>query len=78
MQHFDRCLIKLGNGDLPMAKLPDSIHIPPENPYKMQDDSGISIRESPRNFVEKIFTDINANFHAPRQLWIFGSQKGQC
>ena len=60
-----------------MAELPDSIHIPPENPCEMRDDFGISIRESHRNFVEKIFPDIDANVHAPEQQWIFGAQKGQ-
>ena len=67
MQHFDSSLLKLGNGDLPIAELPVSIHIPPENPYGTQDDSGIAIMESLRHFVEKIFPDINANFHAPEQ-----------
>ena len=65
--HFDRCILKLGSGDQPIAELPDSINIPPENPYKIQDDSGIAIRESLRHYVEKIFPDINANFHAPEQ-----------
>ena len=74
-------LLKLGNGDLPIAELPDSIHIPPENLYEIQDHSGISIRESLRQFVEKIFSDINENFHAPEQQWIclhkhIRSQKG--
>ena len=64
LQHFDRCHLKLGNGDLPIAELPDSIHIQPENLYKIRDDNGIAIRESPRHFADKIFTDINANFHA--------------
>ena len=67
LQHFDRCLLILGNGDLPIAELPDSIHIPPENLFEIQDDSGIAIRQSPTHFVEKIFSDINANFHAPEQ-----------
>ena len=65
--HFDRCLLKFGNGDLPIAKLPDSIHIPPENRSKMQDESGIGIRESLRNFAETILTDIDAIFHAQKQ-----------
>ena len=65
MQHFDRCLLKLGRGDLPIAELPDSIRIPPENLCKLHDDSGIAIRESLRRFMEKIFPDINANVHAP-------------
>ena len=46
LQHFDRCLFKLGNGDLPIAELPDSIHIPPENLFEIQDDSSNAIRES--------------------------------
>ena len=54
LQLFDRCLLKLGNGDLPIAELPDSIHIQPENPYEIQDDSGIGIRESLRHFMDKI------------------------
>ena len=70
LQHYDSCLLKLGNEDLPIAELPDSIHIPPENPYGKQDDSGIAIRESLSHFVEKIFPDINANFHASEQQWI--------
>ena len=70
MQYFDRCLLKLGNGDLPIAELPDSIHIPQENLYEIQDDSDITIRESLRQFVEKVFPDINANFHAQEQQWI--------
>ena len=65
--HFDRCLLKLGNGDLPIVELCDSIHIPPENIYEKQDDSGNAIKESLRHFVEKIFPDINANFHTPEQ-----------
>ena len=37
LQHFDRCLLKLGIGDHPIEELPDSIHIPPKNrtKYKM-------------------------------------------
>ena len=37
LQHFDRLLLKLGNGDLPIAKLTESIHIPTEitKKYKM-------------------------------------------
>ena len=69
-QHFDRCLLKLGNGDLHIAELPDSIHIPPENSHRIQDDSGIAIRESTRHIMEKIFPDINANFHV-ESLCIF-------
>ena len=57
--HYDRCLLKFGNGDLPIAEQPDSIHIPPENLCEIQDDSGIAITESLRFFVEKIFPDIN-------------------
>ena len=34
LQHFDRCFLMLGNGDLPIAELPDSIHIPPEKSGK--------------------------------------------
>ena len=60
------------NGDLPIAERPDSIHIPPENLFEIKDDSGIAIRECLRHFVEKIFPDINANFHAPKQQLIFG------
>ena len=40
--------------------------------FEIQDDSGIAIRESIRYFVEKIFSDINACFHAPEQQLIFG------
>ena len=71
-QHFDRCLLILGNGDLQIAELPDSIHISPEYPYEIQDDSGIAIRESLRHLEEKILPDINGNFHAPEKQWIFG------
>ena len=77
LQHLDGGLLKLGNGDLPIAELPDSIHIPPENICEIQDDSGIAIRESLRHFMEKIFSDISANFHAPEQQWILGQQKRQ-
>ena len=77
MQHLFRCILKLGNRDLSIAELPDSIDTRSENPYKMQDYFGISIMEFPRHFVEKIFPDINANFLVPEQQWIFGSQKGQ-
>ena len=63
--HIDRCLLKFGNGDLSIADRRDSIHIQPENLCEMQDDSDIAIRESIRHFVEKIFPDIDANFHAP-------------
>ena len=54
-----------------MAELHDSIHILPENQYKIRDDSSIAIRESLRHFLEKIFPDINANFHAPEYQRIF-------
>ena len=67
LQNFDRCFHILGNRDLPMAELPYSIHIPPENLCKIQDDSSIAIMESLRYFVEKIFADIIANFHNPEQ-----------
>ena len=77
LQHFDRCLFKLGNGYLPVAELPDSIHIPPENQYEIQDDFGIIIRESLRHIMKKIFPDVDANFHAPQQQRILGYQKGQ-
>ena len=69
LQHIDRCLLKFGNGDQPLADLPDSIQISPENLYEIQDYSGIAIRESPRHFVEKIFPDINTNLHV-ESLWI--------
>ena len=72
MLHFDRCLLKFGNGDLQIAELPDSIHISADYLHKIQDDSGIAVRESLRNFVEKIFSDIDGSFHAPEQQWIFG------
>ena len=71
-QHFDRCLLNLGNGDLQIAELPDSIHISPEQLYEIQDNSGIAIWKSVRHFVENIFPDINGNFHVPLQQWIFG------
>ena len=71
LQHFDRCLLKLGNGDLPIAELPDSVHIPPDIPYEIQDDSGIGIMEALMHFVEKIFPNINANYHGPEQKWNF-------
>ena len=77
LQHFDCSLLKFGNGDLPIAELPDSAHIPPENLYKIQDDSSIAIRESPMHFEDEIFPNSNANFHAPEQQWIIGSKKGQ-
>ena len=38
---------------------------------KYKFDSGIAIRESLMHFVAKIFLDINGNFHAPEQKWIF-------
>ena len=75
MQHFDRCLLKLGNGDLPILELSERIHTAPEVLHEIQDDSGI--RESRRHFEEKIFPDINASFHAPQRQLIFGWQKGQ-
>ena len=68
---FDRCLLKLGNGDLPVVELSDSIHISSEYLYKIQDDSSIAIREFLRHIVEKIFLDIDGNVHAPEQQWIF-------
>ena len=49
---------QIENGDLPIAEQPDSIHITPENLYEMQDDSGIAIRKSPRQYVDKLFRDI--------------------
>ena len=61
--HFDMCLLKLGNGDIPVAELRDSLNIPPENLYRVQDDSDIAIR----HFVENIFPDIDAIIHAPEQ-----------
>ena len=48
LQHFDRCLLKFGNGDLPISELHDSIHIPPEYLCEIQDYSGIGIRVSLR------------------------------
>ena len=53
----------LANGDLPLRELSDIIHIPPDNLYEIQSDSGIAIRESLRQFVKMVFPDINANFH---------------
>ena len=75
LQHFDRGWLIgwLVDGDLPIAELPDSIHFQPENPYEVQDDSGICTR----HYVEQIFPDISTNFHAPGQQWINESQKGQ-
>ena len=70
LQHLDRCLLILGNGDQPIAELRDSIHIPPDNPYKIQDDSGIAIKQSDRHFVGKIFPDITAILNAPEHHWI--------
>ena len=70
LQHFDRWLLKLGNGELRTVGEPDSIQIPPENLTEIQDDSRINIRESLMQFVEKIFPDIGANFRAPEQQWI--------
>ena len=56
LQHFDRCLLKLGNGDLPIAELTNSIHISPEKQCKIQDDSDIAISESHRHLCgEDIF-----------------------
>ena len=72
LQHFDRCLLKLGNEELKIAELPDSINISPEYLCEIRDDSGIAIRESIRHFVEKIFSDINGTFYAPEEQWIFG------
>ena len=71
LRHFDRCLPKFVNGDLPIAELPYSIHIPPENLCEIQDDPCIAIMESLRLFMQKIFRDINAKFHAPEQQWMF-------
>ena len=69
MLQIDRSPLKLGNGDIQITELPDSIHISQEYPCKIQDDSGIAIRESIiGHFVEKIFPDNNGNFHAPEQL----------
>ena len=70
LQHFDRWLLKLGNGELRTVGEPDSIQIPPENLTEIQDDSRINIKESLMQFVEKIFPDIGANFRAPEQQWI--------
>ena len=67
LQHFDKCLLKLVNGDLQIPELHDSIRISPEYLCEIQDDSGIFIMESIRHFVEKIFSDIDGNFHAPEQ-----------
>ena len=66
-QHYDSCLLKLGNGDLPIAELCDTIHIPPENLCETQVDSSIAIRESLGHFVEKLFPDIDASIHTPEQ-----------
>ena len=71
-QHLGRCLLIFGNGDLPIAEQPDSIHIPPVNLCEIQDDSGIAIRVSIRHLVERIFPDITANFNIPEHQWIFG------
>ena len=72
LQHFERCLLKLGNRELKIVELPDSIHISPEYAYKIQDDSSIAIRESLKNFVEKIIPDINGNFYASEQQLFLG------
>ena len=77
MLQFDTCHLKLGNYGIQIAALPDSIHISPEYPYEMQDDSGIAIRESLRHILKKIFPDINGHFHEPEHLCIIGYQKGQ-
>ena len=53
-----------------MPELSGSIFIVSENLYEIQDDSGVAIRESLRQFVEKVFPDINANFHTPDQQCI--------
>ena len=65
MQHYDRCPLILRNGDLPIAELPDSIHIPLEIHTKYKMIPGLAIRESCRHSVEKIFPDITANYNAP-------------
>ena len=70
MRHINMWLYKLGNGYLPIVKLPDSIQIPPRYLYEIQHDSCIAIRESLRKFLEKTLPNINANFHAPEQQWI--------
>ena len=57
-------------GDLPIAALHDSIHIPPENSSEIQDDSHIAIRDCLMHFVEMTLPDVNANFHASVQQWI--------
>ena len=66
LQHPNRRLVKLVGGDLPIVVLPNNILIPPEYPCNIQDDLGIAIRDSLRNFA-----DINGNFHAKEQQSIF-------
>ena len=77
LPHSNRCLLKLGNGNLLIAELPNSIHISPVYLHKIQDESGIAISESIRHIVKKIFSDINGNFNAPEHQWIFRSQREQ-
>ena len=70
LQCFDRKLFKVENGDLPIAELLDNIHTSPENLHNIQDDYSIAIMKSLRQFMEKVFPDINTNFYAPEQQLI--------
>ena len=72
LQNFDRCLLKLGNGDLPIAELRDSSHITPEYMYEILDNSGIAIRDSHRHTVEKIFQTLMqiAMLHSKNESWL--------
>ena len=65
LHHFDRWLLKLGNGNLLTAEQPDNIRIPPEYLFEIQDESGIALKESLKQFVEKVFSNIKAKFKAP-------------
>ena len=74
--HFYWCLFRLENGDLPIAELPDSIHIPPENLCKTQDDSSLLSGNplgnlSRRHFLTLMHTSIlHAYFRATVDLRI--------
>ena len=63
--HIVRHFHKVGNRCLPIAELPNSIKIPPENLCDIHDDFDIAIMMSHRHIMKKTFTDINATFHAP-------------
>lgn len=77
LHHFDTWLLKLGNGDLLIAEQSDSIHIPPEYLFEIQDESVTAIKEFLRQFVKKVFPTLIQISKPQSNSRSLGQQKGQ-